>query len=1056
MWIKSIVLDGFKSYAQRTEINGFDPLFNAITGLNGSGKSNILDGICFLLGITNLSNVRAVNLNELVYKNGQGGITKATVSIVFDNTNKPQSPYGYRHYDEITITRQISIGNRNKYLINGLIANNNRVHDLFKSVQLNVNNPHFLIMQGRITKVLNMKPEEILSMIEEATGTKLYDNKRDEASKVMEKKNVHLLEIDTNLNEEINPKVLKLKEEKASYLEYQKIIRQLEHLNKFHIAYKFFGAEACSDFVELSKKSVEDHLQLLKTLNDSKKEVACGDESLKLLSTVIASLEKKRDEEAGGLLSTLQKAHEEAKNALTINSSHLNASKNQLTSETNKLEKLKRQQHADKTSLKLKKEAVTKLEFELNVLKEKNEALKNSHKSAIDHLKAVKVGLAGVDNGKDATVNEQLRSCKVNISNIETMLEETKIRVELKKLNYEDGLEEKLGAEHRRLEMEVMRISERINSLEARFHQLSFDYHDPESNFNRTSVKGPVAMLMNVKDQKYATALEVVAGGKLYHIVVDTEQTSKKLLDKGQLKRRVTFIPLNKIAGSKISADVLRRAECLVGKENVRTALSLVEYENELEAAMAYVFGTSFICTDMESAKRVTFDEDIMMRSVTLAGDSFDPAGIASGDVMNEQMVSGEDRKKMLLKQIEELEDILKNKDAHMEQQVKKAQDDLDSITHRYEASNNFLKIKEQEFNVMKLELVDLDKEHVDLMDQINSTSESIKKLEEQVTQQEAEVLRAQVQLMTNNYNKDIEAKQLEQHELVKNKKKLLLQIEDMQHKITQANKVAKDAQKKVEQMLKEHAWIAEERNLFNVANTVYDFNANNPNEASKKINKLQDMKEKLSKTVNMRAMSMLNKAEEQQRDLMQKRPVVLSNRAQIEKLITKLDNEKDKALKLAFAQVNEDFGSIFSTLLPGASAKLIATEENGILCGVEFRVGFGNVWKESLSELSGGQRSLVALSLILALLLFKPAPLYILDEVDAALDLSHTQNIGQMLKAHFKHSQFIIVSLKDSMFNNANVLFKTKFVDGVSTITRHTQENNGKSSSEPVQKKKI
>lgn len=84
--------------------------------------------------------------------------------------------------------------------------------------------------------------------------------------------------------------------------------------------------------------------------------------------------------------------------------------------------------------------------------------------------------------------------------------------------------------------------------------------------------------------------------------------------------------------------------------------------------------------------------------------------------------------------------------------------------------------------------------------------------------------------------------------------------------------------------------------------------------------------------------------------------------------------------------------------------------------------------------------RSLVALSLILSLLLFKPAPLYILDEVDAALDLSHTQNIGQMVKSHFKHSQFIVVSLKDGMFNNANVLFKTKFVDGVSTVTRYAQ----------------
>lgn len=99
--------------------------------------------------------------------------------------------------------------------------------------------------------------------------------------------------------------------------------------------------------------------------------------------------------------------------------------------------------------------------------------------------------------------------------------------------------------------------------------------------------------------------------------------------------------------------------------------------------------------------------------------------------------------------------------------------------------------------------------------------------------------------------------------------------------------------------------------------------------------------------------------------------------------------------------------------------------------------MAFGNIWKQSLSELSGGQRSLIALSLILSLLLYKPAPMYILDEVDAALDLSHTQNIGNMLKTHFSQSQFIVVSLKEGMFNNANVIFRTKFVDGVSTVSK-------------------
>ena len=89
---------------------------------------------------------------------------------------------------------------------------------------------------------------------------------------------------------------------------------------------------------------------------------------------------------------------------------------------------------------------------------------------------------------------------------------------------------------------------------------------------------------------------------------------------------------------------------------------------------------------------------------------------------------------------------------------------------------------------------------------------------------------------------------------------------------------------------------------------------------------------------------------------------------------------------------MNTDFGSIFSTLLAGANAKLEPQEGCKVEDGLVVKVGFGKVWKQSLTELSGGQRSLVALSLVLSLLRFKPAPIYILDEVDAALDLSHTQ----------------------------------------------------------------
>ncbi len=98
-----------------------------------------------------------------MYKGGQAGVTKATVTITFDNLDKRKSPLGYEEHDEITVSRQVVIGGRNKYLINGSNAVPSRVQDLFKSVSLNVNNPHFLIMQvGILIQPYNWDFEMVL------------------------------------------------------------------------------------------------------------------------------------------------------------------------------------------------------------------------------------------------------------------------------------------------------------------------------------------------------------------------------------------------------------------------------------------------------------------------------------------------------------------------------------------------------------------------------------------------------------------------------------------------------------------------------------------------------------------------------------------------------------------------------------------------------------------------------------------------------------------------------------------------------------------------------
>lgn len=272
---------------------------------------------------------------------------------------------------------------------------------------------------------------------------------------------------------------------------------------------------------------------------------------------------------------------------------------------------------------------------------------------------------------------------------------------------------------------------------------------------------------------------------------------------------------------------------------------------------------------------------------------------------------------------------------------------------------------------------------------------------------------------------------------LAKKAENCTLEAKKLSVAISRIEKERHSAEKVVATLLKNYTWIESEKSAFSVEGGDYDFKATDPDEMSRELKTLKSEQDSLSKKINKKVMGMIEKAEGEYTELLRKRKVVENDKKKIQSVIEELDVKKKSELQRTWKKVNKDFGSIFSTLLPGASAKLEPPGGLEAWEGLEVKVAFGEVWKESLSELSGGQRSLLALSLILSLLLFKPAPMYILDEVDAALDLSHTQNIGNMLKTHFSQSQFIVVSLKEGMFNNANVIFRTKFVDGVSTVAR-------------------
>lgn len=1168
MYIKEICLEGFKSYATRTVVPGFDPFFNAITGLNGSGKSNILDSICFVLGITNLQQVRASNLQELVYKQGQAGITKATVSVVFDNSDRSRSPLGYEDCREITVTRQIVVGGRNKYLINGHLAQPNRVQNLFHSVQLNVNNPHFLIMQGRITKVLNMKPPEILSMLEEAAGTRMYETKKEAALKTLEKKQSKVDEIDKLLDHEILPALEKLRKERMQYMQWANGNAELDRLRRFCIAYEFIQAEKVRD------KSVQDLEQMkakITEIDDTRERLNV---EIQEMEAKVSELTAKKEATMGGEVKTLSETLDVLSSNLVRETTVLENKEETLSSEKESCNKIVRSIEECKHSLQERELAVKRTEDEASDLKKRAEELL---KNLDDYEKEYQGVLAGKSSGnEEKCLEDQLADAKVVVGSAETELKQLKTKIShcqkelkekthqlmskreeavavenelnvrrndvenvkkaLESLSYEEGLMEVLQKDRASESEMVQKLQDEARILASQLANVEFTYRDPERNFDRSRVKGVVAKVFKVKDSSTVVALEVAAGGKLFNIVVDTEHTGKQLLQKGDLRRRVTIIPLNKIQAHTVPLRVQQSAVKLVGRENADLALSLVEYDEELKRAMEYVFGSTFVCKTVDAAKEVAFNRDIRTPSVTLEGDIFQPSGLLTGGSRKgggnllrqiHALAEAESKLDIHRKRLSEIETKimkllpLQKKFMDLKKQLELKSYDLSLFQSRAEQNvhhklSEVVKRIEQELGeaksmaeekqllyqnckttVSSLEksikehasnrasrLKDLEKKIKAIKAQKQSALKDLKgydnEREKLIMEKEAVInehasletqlasLRGQINNLTteldeqkikvtsirNNHDKaqsEVNAIRLKMKEcdsqincILKEQQKLqrklgdtVLERKKLENEVKRVEMEQQDCSAKVEKLIEKHSWIASEKQLFGRNGTDYDFASRDPRKSREELEKLQAEQSGLEKRVNKKVMAMFEKAEDEYNDLLSKKNIIENDKSKIKMVIEELDEKKKETLKVTWVKVNKDFGSIFSTLLPGTTAKLDPPEGCSFLDGLEVRVAFGGVWKQSLSELSGGQRSLLALSLILALLLFKPAPLYILDEVDAALDLSHTQNVGRMIKTHFPHSQFIVVSLKEGMFNNANVLFRTKFVDGISTVQR-------------------
>ncbi|KAL8272923.1 hypothetical protein Esti_003154 [Eimeria stiedai] len=1190
MYIHEITLDGFKSYSSRVVVGPLHPQFNAITGLNGTGKSNILDSICFVLGISNHSLVRVARLEDLVYKQGQAGVTKATVTIKLKNDPQDPSnplPPPYKDMREISITRQIIIGGRDRYLLNSRIAQVKEIRDFFQCCQLNINSPHFMIQQGKllphtrgdqrrkITKVINMKPKELLGLIEEVSGTRMYEVKRANAVKLVEKKEQKLMEINNVLLEEIQPNVERLQKEKTDYQNYVTLKESLHHFQRFDTAYRYYcakqtvqhGVEAFADLQRQRAVLLDELKEAERQREEAKKQLEALEAARAEKDAPLKALRKKK-EEVEKELSRLHADARSCKRDLDMLKASVKDQEKEEKRLAKALEARRNSRSTEAAQAEQLAEEVEKMRAELQDKSDKLQAVSSGGVGASGSIREALKTKRSEDarlEAQEFSANQELqylkaerdelsakeKSASADVQGVEAKAREQRARVAELKLQLEalgntDGQAAQLQASYGELQEKhrafAAEAQEAMHELRA---WAKIDVRLPRG-VDPARLFGQIFELVSLKEEYlgYSKALQVLVGGKLEYIVVRDKDASKSIFKENNFahgRRRVTLLPLSDChVGRVCDIQALEANRRLVGlaaddTTGVLRCLDMVEFDPHQHSKLAeYVFGGSLICRTSAMAQKITYQKNYRFAfpTATEEGDVFQAGGVMAGGSVRDvrqtmllwkyeivdlcclvlrtteaqlaplqaraqQSATLQKSLRLAENQLQNVESLLVSSDAEacrlrlteVTSSVAAKEELIATLSTKRKELQKSIKqleaeIHDLEHNKDKIE-ANLNKEVKELRTRLRRSEERLEglqrktgdvRLQLQTMQQELEGARAdlaarmkkaeelQQQLDLENAavkekeveHEAIEADLLERATESKKENQQQIRVAESLKKIAKAKEVKSLALKKIDlactdrektlsgargamkQLLAAHEWLVAEEPKFNQTGSPYDFKQLRPETARQRIQQLKADIEKLARNVNSSAGMLLEKTEAELQTLLNRKAQVEADREKIREVIASLDEKKKNSLKNTWRLVDGNFSAIFEQLLPNAQAKLVQVDPDDLMKGLEMKIAFHHKWKESLSELSGGQRSLLALSLILALLKVKPAPVYILDEVDAALDLSHTQNIGSMIKTQFPTSQFIIVSLKEGMFSHADVLFRTRLVEGTSGVERH------------------
>lgn len=664
MFLKRIVLSGFKSFADKTELE-FGKGISAVVGPNGSGKSNISDAIRWVLGEQSAKNLRGGNMQEIIFagSDSRKPVNFADVSLTLDNTSGALP----LDFSEVTVTRRLHRSGESEYFINKQSCRLRDITELFMDTGIG-KEAYSIIGQGRIEEILSTRSEDRRAIFEEASGIVKYKTRKKDAQRKLDDTEQNILRIHDLLSE-LEDQLEPLKQQSEKAKSYKKL---KEELSSHEIALYVYQ-------IEDVHRQWQEGTERLKQLEEEQAKWAAivGQHDALLASD--REMIRKLDEQLQQLQADLLQVSEEVEKSegqgevLRERERNLQQNKQRLSEALENMQKRTAETEHEINQARLKHE---KIKAELNKIADKltqeeerysgvsaskdseEERLKSELldvlNDAANHRNEIRYANQQIESleKRFARLQEEYRQDESKLDEASRKLEQLKAdQVMLRQKLEEAGASFEKQSEDLQREKQLLQEAETaLRKWQQHYGTISSRYHalkDMQSDYDGyvhgvkevlkagrdhrlRGIYGAVAELIAVP-KDIETAIETALGGALQYIVTQDEASAREAIAYLKQRRagRATFLPLDVMKPRQIPSyerNLIEQAEGFIG-----IGSELVKHDEKFASIVSYLLGHVLITETLEQANRVAAICKYRYRAVTLEGDVVNAGGSMSG-----------------------------------------------------------------------------------------------------------------------------------------------------------------------------------------------------------------------------------------------------------------------------------------------------------------------------------------------------------------------------------------------------------------------------------------